>query len=88
MTVAKYTPYNPDLKVKEVVSVPMTEDMDDETFIKHLELRHPKDVQMETSSMSRRAMSAWIGTYRAFHDRLHSIAAPGQYDHIHEEDDE
>lgn len=79
--------YRPDLTIKEVVCVPLAEDMDDETFIKHLELRHPKDVHLEVSTMSRRAMSAWIGTYRAFHDRLHSIAAPGQYDHYHEEDE-
>jgi hypothetical protein len=77
-----------DLTTKEVVCVPLAEDMDDETFIKHLELRHPKDVKMEGTSISRRAMSSWIGAYRAFHDRLHQIATPGQYDHYHEEDDE
>lgn len=81
-------PYKPDLTTKEVVSVPLAEDMDNETFLRHLELRHPKDCGFENASVSRDALTAWVGGYRAFHDRLHKIAAPGQYDHVHEDQEE
>lgn len=71
----------------EVVEVPNAWDMDDETFLLHLEKRHATDCKVE-SFISRNAVSSWIGTYRAFHDRLHQIEVPGQYDHVHEEDEE
>lgn len=69
----------------DVVEVPAAEDMEDETFIRHIEARHSHEVKMEGGTMSRHAITAWIGSYRAFHGRLHKIAAPGQYDHEHEE---
>lgn len=71
------------------ISVPAADDMDDETFLKHLELRHAEEVKFETSGVgrtARRAMSSWLPTYRAFHARLHQIAMPGQYDHVHEDE--
>lgn len=68
------------------VGVPLAEDMDDETFLKHLEHRHADECKFEVTPVARRAMEAWIPTYRAFHDRLHQIETPGQYDHVHEED--
>lgn len=68
----------------EVVEVPDAGEMDDETFIKHLELRHADECRIE-NYLSRNAIGAWIGAYRAFHDRLHLIAVPGQYNHTHEE---
>lgn len=71
----------------EVVEVPHADDMDDDTFLKHLEHRHASECKIE-GFIARNAVSAWIGSYRAFHDRLHDLAAPGQYDHIHEEDEE
>jgi hypothetical protein len=67
----------------EVVEVPDAEDMDDETFIKHIEHRHAEECKVE-GFIARHAIDAWIGPYRAFHDRLHSIAVPGQHDHEHE----
>lgn len=66
-----------------VVEVPDADDMDDDTFLKHIEKRHAKECKVE-GYIARRAVSAWINTYRVFHERLHRIAIPGQYDHEHE----
>jgi hypothetical protein len=71
----------------EPVSVPPAGDMDDETFLKHIEHRHADECHVE-GFIARHAVSQWIGSYRAFHQRLHEIAMPGQYDHEHEEDDD
>jgi hypothetical protein len=73
-------------KPKETVEVPNQDEMDDDTFISHLELRHAAECKFENKKVRRMAVSAWIGPYRAFHDRLHRLATPGQYDHTHEED--
>lgn len=78
----KVRTYEPD----EIVEVPDAEDMDDETFLKHIENRHARECHVE-GYISRHAIDAWIGSYRAFHDRLHSLAVPGQYDHVHESED-
>lgn len=75
-------------KFPDPVQVPPSSDMDDETFLKHLEYRHADQCKFETSEVARRAVEQWIGAYRAYHDRLHKIAVPGQYDHYHEADDE
>lgn len=66
-----------------MVEVPHADDMDDETFIKHIEHRHAAECKIEETPMARRAVSAWIGSYRAFHARLHEISVPGQYAHEH-----
>ena len=78
----------------EVVEVPDPWLMDADTFCKHLEKRHAAECRIE-NVIKRDALDEWITTYRVFHDRLHQIAAPGQYDHVHvgpeepeEEDDE
>jgi hypothetical protein len=76
-------PYVPVLRIEEPVEVPLAEQMDNETFIKHLEYRHAQDCGFEQAIVSRDGMVAWIGAYRAFHDRLHTLAIPGQYDHVH-----
>lgn len=78
-------PYRPRIKhdPEDVVEVPAEYDMEDETFIKHMELRHSQDTGVETHS--RHAMEAWVGNYRTFHQRLHKLQTPGQYDHEHEE---
>lgn len=76
------------MKFTDPVQVPTTDEMDDETFLKHLEYRHAAECKFENGEVARRAVDAWIGAYRAFHDRLHRIAIPGQYDHYHEDDDE
>lgn len=74
-------------KVIEQVVVPMAEEMDDETFIRHIEARHAKECKVE-GYIHRHAVDAWIGVYRAFHERLHRIAVPGQHDHVHEWEEE
>jgi hypothetical protein len=74
-------------KFKEKVIVPLEEQMDDETFMLHLENRHAKECQIE-NYLSRHSVPAWLGLYRAFHERLHRIAVPGQHDHVHELDTE
>lgn len=76
------------IKIKapgEVVSVPKIEEMDDETFLKHLELRHAEEYKIQ-GEMHRHAIDKWVNMYRIFHERLHRIAMPGQHDHEHEED--
>jgi hypothetical protein len=73
-------------RAKMQVEVPPAEEMDDETFIKHLEHRHAEECKIEGSGLGRRAMEAWMPSYRAFHKRLHQIETPDQYDHTHEED--
>lgn len=74
---------------KDIVEVPDADEMDNETFLKHLEHRHANECKVE-GFISRNAVEAWIGPYRVFHDRLHRIAVPGQHDHEHElyDDDE
>lgn len=70
-----------------VVQVPEASDMDDMTFLKHLDARHSHEVKTEKKlAKFPHIVEAWVGPYRAFHQRLHEIAAPGQYDHTHEED--
>lgn len=72
---------------EDVVAVPEAIEMDDETFLKHLDARHRHEVQQEKSlAKSPHIMTAWVSAYRAFHQRLHEIATPGQHDHEHEED--
>lgn len=75
-------------KQEELVEVPHPDDMDDETFLKHIEARHATECRIE-GYISRHAVEAWIDTYRVFHDRLHKIETPGQYSHVHaDEEDE
>jgi hypothetical protein len=69
------------------VEVPIAGGMDDETFLKHLEHRHAREVKFESVPVARRAMEAWLPVYRAFHDRLHALGPASHYDHTHEEDD-
>jgi hypothetical protein len=71
-------------KSTEVVEVPSIDDMDDDTFCKHMDLRHAESLSTAgpLSNHPDRAPE-WIGPYRVFHDRLHDIAVPGQFDHEH-----
>lgn len=70
----------------EVTIVPDPDDMDDDTMIKHLEHRHAKECKIE-GYVARHNVDVWIDMYRVFHDRLHRLAAPGQYDHVHESEE-
>jgi hypothetical protein len=73
------------MQVSEQVVVPDADDMDDETFMKHVEARHQADYKLGGTTTTRYALQAWIGPWRAFHRRLHDLEVPGQYDHIHED---
>jgi hypothetical protein len=86
VTKARTRPYKPKIHaVEDIVEVPPIKDMDDETFLKHLELRHAQDTGVETHHTH--AMSAWMNVYRTFHEKIHELATPGQHDHVHEEDE-
>lgn len=67
----------------KVVQVPHIHNMDDDTFLKHLEKRHAGDTDVE-EFVRVNIVSAWVKNYRAFHDRLHELATPEQYDHEHD----
>lgn len=73
--------------VDDQVEVPTADAMDDETFLKHLEHRHARECKFETVPVARRALDAWLPTYRAFHARLHQLGPASHYDHTHEDDE-
>lgn len=75
-------------KESKTVIVPDAIEMDDETFLKHIELRHAEECKIENGKVARRAVTAWIEPWRRYHERLHAIAAPRQYDHEHDNDEE
>lgn len=64
----------------EVVTVPNADDMDDETFLKHMDKRHTRQgFHFSTKHITDDQIELW----RKYHDRLHEIAVPGQFDHEH-----
>lgn len=69
----------------DFVVVPSVDEMDDETLIMHLRLRHGDDLRIKLpdpgcpSWCKLQAGNAW----RAFHDMVHRLH-PRQYDHSHE----
>lgn len=66
------------------VEVPDADDMDDETFLKHVEKRHAGQMRVENGKVSRHAINAWIGAYRAFHEVIHDHPERyGEQDHEH-----
>lgn len=78
-------PYEAD----EQVQVPDADDMDDQTFLQHLDKRHTHETSVEQQlHKSVHAREAWVGAYRAFHERQHSIKGEEAYDHIHVWDDD
>lgn len=69
---------------RQPVEVPDIEDMDDDTFLKHLDKRHRGDTGVEKSLADYpHRMQAWIGPYRAFHEHCHE---QNEYNHFHSED--
>lgn len=79
--------YDPD----EQVEVPDADDMDDETFLKHLDKRHAHETGTEQAlHQSAHIQAAWVGAYRAFHDYQHRTKPDEHYDHVHvwDEDDD
>jgi hypothetical protein len=68
-----------------MVIVPNADDMDDETFLKHLDKRHTENCSTEVALHKHpHIQQAWVGPYRAYHRYLHTI---NEYDHEHEPDD-
>lgn len=71
------------------VEVPDIDDMDDETFLRHLDKRHAHETSVETQlHKSVHAREAWVGAYRAFHERQHEANPDEHYDHVHVWDDD
>jgi hypothetical protein len=70
---------------EDVVTVPNPEDMDDETFLKHIDKRHRQDTKHNGDNVlfPKSTWTAWVPLYRSWHERLHAISLPGQYDHEH-----
>lgn len=66
----------------KTIKIPDIEVMDDETFIKHLGLRHADDVDGGLTQHPH-IVEAWVNPYRAYHDKLHELATPGKYNHEH-----
>lgn len=69
-------------EVVDPVEVVAISDMDNDTFLKHMDARHKGDFVGWPLSTHPDRDDAWIGPYRAFHDRLHDIHH-GQIDHVH-----
>lgn len=70
---------------EDIVTVPHPEDMDDETFLKHIDKRHRQDTKHDGQNVlfPKSTWHAWVPLYRSWHERLHAISIPGQYDHEH-----
>lgn len=68
-----------------IVKVRNVRDMSDEVFIKHLRLRHKNDFGKWGLDKIRHFSKGWSDPWRSFHDNLHKISVPGQYDHVHTE---
>jgi hypothetical protein len=69
------------------VSVPAIDDMDDETFIKHMELRHPDWLELKFPGPAPRSMGLNRLAFEALHTVKHRIAEQDGYtfDHTHRE---
>ena len=76
---------SPGIEMRELVTVPHPEDMDDETFLKHIDKRHRQDTKHDGQNVlfPQSTWTAWVPLYRTWHERLHAISIPGQYDHEH-----
>lgn len=66
------------------MSVPSIDDMDDDTFLKHMDKRHAHEVLAGPLSVHPDRNPSWVNPYRAFHDRVHEIESPAtEHDHEH-----
>lgn len=73
----------------DIVEVPDADDMDDETFLKHLDKRHSQDTGTERALHKYpHIQEAWVGPYRAFHEYLHRTQGGHDHEHVWDEDDE
>lgn len=60
-------------------------EMPDELFLKHLEKRHSIDFAKWNFPKIKHYSDAWIIPLRSYHEKLHELSIPGQYDHVHRE---
>jgi hypothetical protein len=60
--------------------------MSDETFVQHLMARHEDEViaELDLEGALRCGTLAVLDAYRRFHERIHELATPDQYDHEHD----
>lgn len=73
------------MKTEEIQAVVDADEMDDETFIKHFELRHPDQLpNLRRFVHTAKRDPVMIETYRKFHDRLHAILTPSMMENPHE----
>lgn len=74
---------------EDQVQVPDPDEMDDETFLKHIDKRHSHETQTEKKlHKSPHIAEAWVGAYRAFHEYKHRVSGEDAYDHVHVWDDD
>jgi len=79
------TSQSPVQTLPEIVRVPHPDDMDVETFLKHVKARHadslPEGFDLTPEEMTEYVEECW----RRFHERLHRLrpGPNGGYDHDH-----
>lgn len=74
---------------RELVTVPATKDMTDEIFLRHLELRHPEDLEVTfppNEDGSDRTIPTRLA-FEALHSVRHRLGRPDgtPFDHDHKE---
>lgn len=74
-------------KPGDPIRVPAVADMDDETFIKHMEFRHPTWLEVKFTGRAPRTMGPNRLAFEALHDVKHRMAADEghTFDHVHKE---
>ena len=69
----------------ERVIVPPIEEMDDETFLRHIDARHAHETKTERALHKfPHIAAAWVNGYRAYHSYLHRVKGDDAYDHEHD----
>lgn len=75
---------NPEGTNMATLMIPSVDDMDDETLMKHLELRHEDDLRLtfkpEPGRTERRLAAP--GLWRTYHNTMHRLYS-NKYDHRH-----
>lgn len=69
----------------DMIEIPSQDEMDDETFLKHVTKRHPEITEGRNVAAYPNRAKGWISPYRALHRRMHHPPVPHDYDHYHEE---
>lgn len=62
------------------------DEMDDETFCKHVQNRHADDVALGHLQYLKFSSEAFYASFRAYHARIHALGLPGQFEHRHVEE--